>query len=97
MACCEFEHLCVTGVVLPRRVRALPWLRGYVVPGCAPAGTTLALVLRVLAETTVVPVRRAIASGYICARCVQAEPKVVCIRRKSNPRCDLGTYFCCVL
>ena len=36
------------------------------------------LARRVLAESTVVPVRRAIASGYICAQRVLAEPKVVC-------------------
>ena len=53
----------------------------------------LSLILRVLAEPTVVPVPRAIASGYICSRCVLAEPKIVCVRRKSNPRCDPGIYF----
>ena len=67
------------------RVRTLPWLRGCVVLGCAPAGATVALVLSVLAEHTVVPVRRAIASGYIFAQ------------RKSNSGCGLGIYFRCLL
>ena len=67
------------------RVRTLPWLRGCVGLGCAPAGTTVALVLRVLAEHTVVPVRRAIPSDYIFAQ------------RKTNPRCGLGVYFRCLL
>ena len=91
------DYLCITGVVLPWRVRTLHWLRGCVVSVCAPTGTTVTLVLRVLSEPTVVPVRRAIASGYICDQRVLAEPKVVCVRRKSNPRYDLGIYFCCVL
>ena len=79
------------------RVRTLPWLRGCAILGGAPAGTTVALVVRVLAEPTVVPVRHAIASGYIFAQRVLAEPKIVCVRRKSNPTCGLGIYFRCVL
>ena len=46
--------------------------------------------MRVLAEPTVVPIRGAIASGYIFAQHVLPELKVVCIRRQSNPRCGLG-------
>ena len=74
MACCEFELL----VHNFGRV-TLPWLRGCVVSNCAPARTMVVLALRVLAEPTVVPVRRAIPSGYICARRVLAELKVVCV------------------
>ena len=59
---------------------------GCAVQGCAPAGTMVVLALRVIAEPTVVFVRRALASGYIFAQRVLAEPKVVCVRRKSNPR-----------
>ena len=39
---------------------------GFEVPGCAPAGTMVVLALRVLAEPTNVPGRRAVASG-LCA------------------------------
>ena len=87
------NYLRITGVVLLCRVHTLPWLRRCVVPGCAPAGTTVTLVLRELAEPMVLPDRRAIASCYICAQRVLAEPKVVCVRRKSNPRWDLGILF----
>ena len=66
---------------------------GCEVPGCAPAGTIFVLALRVLAEHVVVPARRAIASDYTCSRRVLAEPKIVCVRRKSNPRCNLGMNF----
>ena len=57
----SLNYLYVTGVVLRWPVRALSWLKGCVVLGCALAGTTVALVVRVLAEPTVVPVRCAIA------------------------------------
>ena len=53
-----------------------------------------ALVARALADPKVVPVRCVIASGYIF---VLAEPKVVCVRPKSNPRYGLGIYFRCVV
>ena len=53
--------------------------------------------MRVRTEPTVVPVRCAITSGFIFAQRVLGEPKVVCVRRKSNPRCGLGIHFRCVL
>ena len=65
--------------------------------GCAPAETMIVLALRILAEPMVVHARRVIASVYACTRRVLAEPKVVCVRGKLNPRCDLGMYFCRVL
>ena len=83
----SLNYLFIIGVVLPWRVRTLPWLRGCVVSGCAPAGTTVALVVCVLANPAVLPVQRSIASGYIFARRVLAEPRVVCVRLKPNPLC----------
>ena len=93
MACCEFELLCITGVLLPWRVGTLPWLTGWVVLGYALAGTTIALVVRLLGEPTVEPIRRVITSGCMRARRVLAGPRVVCVRRKSIPRCDRGIHF----
>ena len=66
---------------------------GCAVAGCAPAGTMEVLALRVLAEPMVVPDQRTVASGFMFARRVLAESRVVCVRRKSNPRCDPGKYF----
>ena len=51
------------------------------------------LARRVLPEPMVIPDQHAIASRFSCARRVQAEPRVMCVRRKSNPRCDPGIYF----
>ena len=78
----SLSYLCLTGVVLLWRVRTLPWLRGCVVPGCAPAGTMVVLTLRVSTEPLVVAGRRVIASGCTRVRRVLTEPKVVCARCK---------------
>ena len=67
---------------MPWRVRTLPWLRGFVVPGFAPAGTMVVLALRVSTEPLVVSGRRVIAPGCTRVQRVLTEPKVVCARRK---------------
>ena len=67
--------------------------RKCAIPGCAPAGTTVVLVLRVLYEPMVVLYGRAIVFGYVSARRVLGEPRILCVRRKSNPRCNPSTYF----
>ena len=61
----SLNYLWVTEVMLPWHVRALPWLRGCALPGCAPAGTMVVLALRVFAEAMVVPAQRAIALRYV--------------------------------
>ena len=82
--------MCVTVVKLPWGVRALSRLRGCVSLDCALPGTIAVRALYKLTWPIVVPTRREIASGCICARRVVAEPRVVCVRHKSNPRCDPG-------
>jgi len=52
---------------------------GCAVPGSVLAGIMVVLALCVPAEPTVIPVKRSIASGCMCARCVLAEIMVVCV------------------
>ena len=66
---------------------------GCALSGSAPAGTMVVLALRVLAQHMIVPGRRAIPYGCARAGRVLAEPKVGCIRRMSNSRCDVVMGF----
>ena len=87
----RYRRCCVVGLCCP------VCGPGCTVPGDSHAGTMISLALRALAEPMVVPSRRAIASRFMCARCVLADIRVVCARRKSNPRCDPCICFYCVV
>lgn len=59
-AALSLNYMCVTGIEIPWRERALPLLRGFPVAGCVLARIMVGRVLHVLAETMVVHVWREI-------------------------------------